>query len=107
MLTNDLFISDSNYSTILSEFFEDINDLNKSLLRMIKITQSKFKKIEKSKSRLRDKCYLLAYALGLHIIKIGTPITMKYAFQQMKMYFRKVGRAKDKNLQYIKLLFSP
>ncbi|CAG9471805.1 hypothetical protein, conserved [Plasmodium vivax] len=95
---DDLFLRNGGYKIILPHEYVDNNNLDESLLRMIKITRNKFKRIKKSKTRLRDNCYHLGLHLGLRILHHLTVLTFRMMNLHMKKQARRRSKAKSKNL---------
>ncbi|EUD64980.1 hypothetical protein C922_04608 [Plasmodium inui San Antonio 1] len=95
---DDLFWRNGLYKIILPHEYVDNNNLDESLLRMIKITRNKFKKIKKSKTRLRDNCYHLGLHLGLRILHHLTVLSLRMMNLHMKKQARRRSKAKNKNL---------
>ncbi|SBS87916.1 Plasmodium exported protein, unknown function [Plasmodium ovale] len=95
---DDLFLNDGVYKILSSDNYVDDANLNKSLLRMIKITKNKFKKIKKSKGKLKDSCYKLGINLGLHILKHATVLTLRIMNRRIKKDIRLSIRRRNKKL---------
>ncbi|CAA9990624.1 hypothetical protein PKNA1_C2_1402500 [Plasmodium knowlesi strain H] len=95
---DDIFLRNGGYKIILPHEYVDSKNLNESLLRMIKITRNKFKKIKKSKTRLRDNCYHLGLHLGLRILHHLTVLSMRIMNLHIKEQARRRSKAKNKNL---------
>ncbi|GAW83231.1 hypothetical protein PGO_140250 [Plasmodium gonderi] len=95
---DDLFLNNGGFKIILPQEYVDNNNLNESLLRMIKITKNKFKKIKKSKTRLRDNCYHLGVNLGLRILHQLSLLSFRMMNKVIKEQSRRAHKAKSKKL---------